>query len=72
MFLGFYFLLENFSVGQDGTKRCNTSCVEGMGGLSMPQVEVGGGSPWEFFFANLSSEKGIFRAILKAPWKKAK
>ena len=44
----------------DATRR-DTSCVEGMGGLSMPQVEVGGGgaSPWETFFANLSSEKGI-------------
>ena len=54
---------------QSHAMRHNAACVEGMGGLSVPQVGVWGASPGNFF-ANISSAKGIFGQFQKPPGKK--
>ena len=61
VFLGFFFYLENFDVGQDGAKLCDAPRRTVCGGCGRAPHTTGGspGSSPRSFFANISSEKGI-------------
>ena len=77
LYLGFFFFLKNFYVGQDGVEWCvmcrTAQYVEGVRGLPMPQVGVRGPAPG-IFFVKIGSEKGIlgqFKRPLEKRLKKA-
>ena len=65
VFLSFFFLLEIFCYGQDGTKWCDALHRNVCGGCERASHATAGGPgvrPGKFF-ANISSEKGILGQI---------
>ena len=73
VFLGFFFLLENFYVGQDGAKWCDAPRHAVCGGCGRAPHATGGGpgSSARKFFANISSEKSILGQFKRPQEKKA-
>ena len=71
VFLGFFFLLENFYVGQDGAKWCDALQHAVCGGWGKAPHATGGGLGVlpQKFFCKYKLWDGHFRAISKSPWK---
>ena len=75
VFLGFFFFLENFDVGQDGAKRCDAPRRTVCGGCGRAPHATGGGRGVvsRQFFCKYKLWEGHYRAILnkiKGPRKK--
>ena len=72
VFLSFFFLLENFHFGQDGTKWCDAPHRDVCGACERAfhaQLVIRGSSPGKFF-CKYKLWEGHFRANLKATGKK--